>query len=74
MEEMLAMIEAAKDDVANVTQEDIDALLLKSPIPGTDPSTNGVSICVVKLPRDLFIKIPNFWGNFTPKNSGHDAD
>ena len=34
MEEMLAMIEAAKDDVANVTEEDIDALLLKSPIPG----------------------------------------
>ena len=34
MEEMLAMIEAAKDDVANVTEEDIDALLLKSPILG----------------------------------------
>ena len=68
MEEMLAMIEAAKDDVANVTEEDIDALLLKSPIPGTDPSTNGVSICVMtrifrgKITQGFIYKNPEFLG------------
>ena len=45
--------------------------------------TFGVSICVmtryfqVKIAqkiRDFFIKIPNFSGNFAPKNSSHDAD
>ena len=24
--------------------------------------------------RDFYKEIPNFLGNFTPKNSGHDAD
>ena len=45
--------------------------------------TYGVSICVMTLIyqgkitrkiRDFSIKIPNFLGNFIPKNSGHDAD
>ena len=44
---MLAMIEAAKDDVANVTEEDIDALLLKSPIPGADALGFLCSLCTI---------------------------